>query len=290
MRRRSFIQQACGISLCLPALARTNTTPYLREIGLQLYTLRKAIAENLPKTLDEVEKIGYRQVEPYGFPSPQSIEMIERAKDLGMQVNSSHFTWDSLLNPHIKGILPFAEVLATAQKYNLTDLVVPYLHNEDRKDLTAYKKTAEKLNQGAEEASKVGIRLAYHNHAFEFKPLSKDKTGYDIFVESFSPEMHFEVDVFWVKLGGVEPNALLKKLNKRVSQLHLKDLQKGSVCPNYGKVKQEVFDEIGDGMIPMVPIMEAARKIGVKHCHVEQDHSPAPLSSIQKSLKFLKNQ
>ena len=57
MRRRSFIQQACGISLCLPALARTNTTPYLREIGLQLYTLRKAIAENLPKTLDEVEKI-----------------------------------------------------------------------------------------------------------------------------------------------------------------------------------------------------------------------------------------
>ena len=140
MRRRSFIQQACGISLCLPALARTNTTPYLREIGLQLYTLRKAIAENLPKTLDEVEKIGYRQVEPYGFPSPQSIEMIERAKDLGMGVNSSHFTWDSLLNPHKKGILPFAEVLATAQKHNLTDLVVPYLHNEDRKDLTAYQK------------------------------------------------------------------------------------------------------------------------------------------------------
>ena len=59
-----------------------------------------------------------------------------------------------------QGILPFAEVLATAQKHNLTDLVVPYLHNEDRKDLTAYKKTAEKLNQGAEEASKIGIRLA----------------------------------------------------------------------------------------------------------------------------------
>ena len=102
--------------------------------------------------------------------------------------------------------------------------------------------------------------------------------------------MHFEVDVFWVKLGGVEPIALLKKLNKRVSQLHLKDLQKGSVCPNYGKVKPEAFDEIGDGMIPMFPIIEAAKKIGVKHCHVEQDHSHAPLSSIQKSLNFLKNQ
>ena len=94
MKRRSFIQQACGLSLCLPAFARTSATPYLGQIGLQLYTLRKAMGEDLAKTLGEVAKIGYRQVEPYGFPSPQSLEMIKRAKELGMQVHSSHFTWD----------------------------------------------------------------------------------------------------------------------------------------------------------------------------------------------------
>ncbi|HAY76160.1 MAG TPA: hypothetical protein DCY32_10840, partial [Opitutae bacterium] len=115
MKRRSFIQQACGLSLCLPAFARSAGTPYLGQIGLQLYTLRKAIAEDLKKTLGEVAKIGYRQVEPYGFPSPQSIDMIKRAKDLGMRVHSSHFTWDSLLHPEKKGMRPFAEVLETAR-------------------------------------------------------------------------------------------------------------------------------------------------------------------------------
>ena len=205
MNRRSFIKQFCGTSVCLPAFARSSTIPYMGDIGLQLYTLRKAIAKDLPKTLEEVAKVGYRQVEPYGFPSPQSIEMIKRAKDLGMKVNSSHFTWDSLLNPQKKGMRPFDEVLENAHNLNLTDLVVPYLHNQDRKDLPAYQRTAEKLNQGAEQAAEAGIRLAYHNHAFEFKPMQGNKTGFDIFVDSFSPKMRFEVDVFWVKLGGIEP-------------------------------------------------------------------------------------
>ena len=86
-----------------------------------------------------------------------------------------------------------------------------------------------------------------------------NKTGFDIFVDSFSQKMHFEVDVFWVKLGGIEPTDLLQKLNNRVSQLHLKDLQKGSVCPNFGKVEPEAFEEIGDGMVPIIPIMNSLK-------------------------------
>ena len=262
----------------------------MREIGLQLYTLRKAIGEDLLETLEEVAKVGYKQVEPYGFPSPQSIEMIKRAKDLGMSVNSSHFTWDSLLNPQKKGIRPFAEILENAQSLNLTDLVVPYLHSQDRKDLSAYQKTAEKLNLGAEQAAEAGIRLAYHNHAFEFKPMKGNKTGFDVFMESFCSKMYFEVDVFWVKLGGGEPINLLRKLNSRITQLHLKDLQKGSTFPNFGKVEPDAFDEIGDGIIPIIPIMQLAKKEGIKHCHVEQDHSPNPIKSVQKSINFLKKQ
>ena len=108
-----------------------------------------------------------------------------------------------------------------------------------------------------------------------------------VFVESFSPDMFFEVGVFWVKVGGVDPVSMIGKLDRRISQLHLKDLKKGTACPNYGKLEKDAFDEIGDGMIPMKPIMRAAQKAGVKHCHVEQDHSPAPLQSIEKSLRHL---
>ncbi len=287
MNRRSFIYQACGVSLSLPVLARPSRVPYLDQIGLQLYTLRNPIAQDLSKAIDEVANIGYKQVEPYGFPSPQAMEMIKRSRGQGMQVNSSHFTWDSLLHPEKKGVKPFGEVLELARKHGLSDLVVPYLSGKDREDLAGYEKTADTLNQGADQAKKAGIRLAYHNHAFEFKPMNKGKTGFDVFVERFSPDMFFEVDVFWVKLGGVDPVVQLAKLKNRVSQVHLKDLKKGSICPNFGKVEPDAFDEIGDGMIPMVPVMKAARNCGVKHCHIEQDHSPSPLKSVRKSLKHL---
>ena len=287
MNRRSFIYQASGITLCLPAFARKPALPYLDQIGLQLYTLRNPIKENLGKTIQEVAKTGYKQVEPYGFPSPQAIDLITQSRDRGMQVNSSHFDWNSLLAPDKKGVQPFEKILETARKHELTDLVVPYLHEVDRSDLTAYAKTAEVLNKGATQAKQAGIRLAYHNHDFEFKPMHKGKTGYDVFVESFSPDMSFEVDVFWVKVGGVDPVSMIRKLGRRISQLHLKDLQKGTACPNYGKLEKDAFDEIGDGMIPMKPIMRAAQKAGIKHCHVEQDHSPAPLESIRKSLTHL---
>ena len=287
MNRRSFIYQASGITLGLPAFARNEGLPYLDEIGLQLYTLRNPIKQDLGKTIREVAEIGYKQVESYGFPSPQSLELITQSRERGMEVNSSHFNWDCVLHPEKKGVQPFGEVLETARKHKLTDLVVPYLHGADREDLAAYEKTAESLNKGAALAKEAGIRLSYHNHAFEFQPMTIGKTGFDVFVEAFSRDMLFEMDVFWVKVGGVDPVSMIRKLGKRISQLHLKDLKKGTPCPNYGKLEQAAFDEIGDGMIPMKPIMRAARKAGVRHCHVEQDHSPSPIESIRKSLGHL---
>ena len=51
----------------------------------------------------------------------------------------------------------------------------------------------------------------------------------------------------------------------------------------------ETFEELGDGIIPMEPILEAAAKAGVKICHVEQDLSKAPLASVRRSLEYLKS-
>jgi sugar phosphate isomerase/epimerase len=77
-------------------------------------------------------------------------------------------------------------------------------------------------------------------------------------------------------------------LKGRVSQLHLKDLNKSVETPNYGSIPKEAFEELGDGVIPMEPIIKVAADAGVKHCHVEQDHSPHPLQSIRESMQHLK--
>jgi sugar phosphate isomerase/epimerase len=157
----------------------------------------------------------------------------------------------------------------------------------NRGSLDAYKKVAENANKAAEKAKAVGIQLGYHNHAFEFQPKEGGKCGFDIFTAEFSKDMKFEIDVFWVKVANIEPAELIAKLAGRVSQLHLKDLKAGIKLPEFGNLPQDAFKELGNGIIAMEPILAAAEKAGVVHCHVEQDHSPDPLASIKQSTAYL---
>ena len=289
MKRRHFLRTALASSLAssaaFQAMALGKNNRYRKEIGLQLYTLRNQIKEDTVGTLKAVADAGYKQVEPYGFPNAG--QMIKAAKDFGLAVNSSHFAWESVTDPDKKGTVPFDKILDDAKDVGLSHLVVPYVHEGNRRTLDDYKRLAENCNTAAVKAKRAGIQLAYHNHAFEFQPLKGKQSGYKVLMSEFSEDMKFEVDVFWVKVGGVDPVSMIRKLGRRISQLHLKDLKKGTACPNYGKLEKDAFDEIGDGMIPMKPIMRAAQKAGVKHCHVEQDHSPAPLESIRKSFTHL---
>lgn len=291
MKRRDFLSttlSTSAISLFPSQLVAQDklVSPYLKNIGIQLYTLRNQIKKDVAGTLKAVADSGYKQVELYGFPNADN--MVKAAKDNGLAIHSSHFAWESVTDPEKKGVKPFAEILEKANAHGLTHLVIPYIHGHNRKDLDAYKRLAERCNEGAAEAKKAGITLAYHNHAFEFAPMNDEGTsGFDVFIEEFGDDMAFELDVFWVKVGGVDPVALINALKGRVSQLHLKDLKLGHKVPMYNGIKPDAFQELGDGMIPMKPILDAATDVGVAHCHVEQDHSPNPVGSIRQSLNYL---
>lgn len=290
MKRRQFIASGAALTAALSqphwlsALEADNK--YRNEIGIQLYTLRNEIKKDVVGTLKAVADAGYKQVEPYGFPNAD--EMIREAKANGMAVNSSHVNTDGILKPEQKGVEPFEKLLDKANNLGLTHVVIPYLSADLRGSLEKYKMLADRFNVAAEKAKRAGLQLAYHNHAFEFKPLEGGKTGYDVFIERFSEDMKFEIDVFWVVVGGKDSVELIRKLSGRVTQLHLKDLDKSVETPQFDSVPKEAFKELGNGVIAMEPILAAAADAGVAHCHVEQDHSPHPVKSVQQSVAFLK--
>lgn len=259
---------------------------YQKNIGIQLYTLRNELGKDPTGTLKQVAAAGYKQVELYGFPNADTL--IKGAKDAGLAINSSHFEWDCVVNPKDAAFSDFQKILEKAKEIGLSHLVIPYLKGDTIKNLDAYKKIAENSNKAAALSKQAGIELSYHNHNFEFAPKDGGKSGYDIFIEEFSEDMKFEIDVFWVKAAGIDPAALINKLSGRVSQLHLKDLKEGMTLPNYASnLPADAFQELGDGIIPMKPILAAAKAAGVKHCHVEQDHSPGALASIKQSIDFI---
>lgn len=291
MNRRNFIRTTAATTVVfsqssplMAALAADDT--YRKNIGIQLYTLRDAISKDPVATLKQVAAAGYKQVEPYGFPGADP--MIQAAKDAGLAVRSSHFQWDAVVNPKDAAMSDFSKILEKAHETGLSHLVIPYLQDGNRKSLDDYKKVAENANKAAALAKKAGIQLAYHNHNFEFAPKDGGKTGYDIFIAEFSTDMKFEIDVFWVKVAGIDPAALITKLKGRVSQLHLKDLKEGVQTPNFGTpLSNDAFQALGEGIIPMEPILAAAKAAGVEHCHVEQDQSPDPIASVGRSVKHL---
>lgn len=290
MNRRHFLRTTTATALAFAPsrvlLALEADNVYRKQIGIQLYTLRNQIGKDLPGTMKQVAAAGYRQVEGYGFPG--TINMIKAAKDVGLSMHSSHFESETVVNPKDEAMSDFQKILEQAKEHGLSHLVIPYLQDRDRKTLDAYKKVAGNLNKAAVLAKEAGIQLAYHNHNFEFAPLEGGKCGYDVFIEAFSSDMKFEVDVFWVKMAGLEPADLIGKLKGRVSQLHLKDLKTGSKTPNYGKPDgPDAFQALGEGCIPMEPILTAAKASGVVHCHVEQDQSPDPVASVGRSVKHL---
>lgn len=290
MNRRTFLKSTAATSLVLGqtgllhALEADN--PYLATLGLQLYTLRRELEKDTPGTLKQVAAAGYKQVELYGF--PDSDAMVKGAKDAGLAIHSSHFNWDAAVNPKDEAMSDFERILERARATGLTDLVVPYLLPPNRTTLDDWKKTTANLNRAAGLAKKAGIRLAYHNHNFEFAPHEGGRTGYDILTEEGAADLHFEIDVFWVKAAGLDPVTLMRKLAGRVTQLHLKDLKIGFPIPSFDTgIAADSFKELGAGMIEFEPILIAARETGVRYCHVEQDQSPDALASIRTSIQFL---
>lgn len=290
MKRRTFLRSAAVSSLALTpasqllaALAPDNK--YRKNIGIQLYTLREPIAKDPAGTLKAVAEAGYKQVEMYGFPNCQPL--IDGAKAAGLAMNSSHFEWASVTAPKDAAMSDFQKILEKAKEIGLSHLVIPYLTDGERRTLDDYKKIAANANKAAELSKAAGIQLSYHNHAFEFEPKDGGKTGYDIFMAEFSKDMKFEIDVFWIKVANLDPAEFITKLSGRVTQLHLKDLKAGLKLPEFGSLPQDAFKELGNGIIPMEPILAAAEKAGVEHCHVEQDQSPDPIASVRQSMAYL---
>ena len=269
----------------LAALAANNR--YRSDIGIQLYTLRGPLKNDAAATMQEVAKLGYQQGELYNFPNCEPL--ISAARAAGLTLNSSHIAWASVTNPSDAAMSDFQGLVERANAVGLSHLVIPFLGAHERKDLDAYRKVVDHCNQAASIAKEAGIQLSYHNHSFEFQPMDGGISGFDVMRERFAPEMQFEVDVFWVAAAGLDPVPLLKELKGRVSQLHLKDLKAPSAPPIYSNMPKSAFKELGNGMIAMEPIIQAAEAIGVAHCHVEQDHSPDPLNSIRQSMAYLQN-
>lgn len=282
--RRNFIintSLAATAVLALPSLAFSMNK---KEIGLQLYTLREELPKNVKQTLEKVAASGYTNVETYGFSikdqfwglSPVELKKILDANNL--KAVSGHYNLGSYLYDGNTAELIAAIEAAKILKNEF--LTVPWIDEPFRKSIEDYKKIALRLNQAAKMCKEAGLKLAYHNHDFEFQK-HDGITGYEILLNETDKNLvYFELDLYWVVRSGNDPLKLFKENPGRFKMWHVKDMD---------KTNQALNTEIGSGSIDFKPFFKEAKQSGMIHFFVEQENNYAGNSfqSIKTSSDFI---
>ncbi len=277
LTRRTFAAALSAAPL-LPAKTLTS-------IGVQLYTVRTILPDNPLEVLKAIEAMGYKEVEAVGRDLPK---MGDALKQTSLKPVSTHLDTPLFL----KEIEKLPAAIGDAAKRGFQYVVCPYIAPADRGGVDVIKKLAANLSKAGELAKKAGLTLAYHNHAFEFAPAGAgyDGTLLDVLLKESDPKLvTLELDMFWVKVAGHDPIALLKKYRNRVPLMHVKNLKPGTETRLTEGVPKEWFMEVGKGVIDVPAVLKAATANGVKHFFVEQDQTPGnPLDSIKESAAYLK--
>jgi sugar phosphate isomerase/epimerase len=242
------------------------------QIALQLYTVRGLAAIDLPGTLRSVAAAGYRAVELAGLPETPPARLARMLGDAGLRVVAAHEGIERLRDDADA----VADRLATVA---CPRLIIPWMPEEDRRTADDVRRFAVEMNGFARTFAERGIRLGYHNHAFEFVPL-EGATVWDVLRAELAPEVDLELDVYWATAGGRDPVAEIRATADRVRLLHMKDRAPGP----------EPHDAPpGDGTLPFPEIVEAGRAAGVEWYIVEQDEPREPLADIARGLRYLES-
>jgi len=236
--------------------------------SLQLYTLRNAIAEDLPGTIKRVAEIGFTQVEPYNF--------VATAKELGAALKENGLTAPSGHAPLMSQDQD--QIFAAAKELGITTVIDPFLPAEHWQKAEDIQATAEKLNAAAKKGAEYGIRVGYHNHAWELESTVEGRTALEYFESLLDPELVLEVDTYWAAVGGQDPVELLARLGDRVKFIHIKDgpLNKDN------KAQQPA----GQGKVPVLEVIAAAKSLEVGVVEFD-DYSGDIFEGISESLSFL---
>ncbi|WP_031429158.1 sugar phosphate isomerase/epimerase family protein [Flavimarina sp. Hel_I_48] len=286
-QRRTFLKQAtlaAAAATLLPKIAFASVKKH--KLGLQLYSLRETLPDNVKGTLEMVAKIGFKEVETYGYTLENGFwgttieEFNQILKDTGMKSPSGHYGADSFLAPGgTKDEL--MHMIEAAEQLNQKYFIIPYLGDSLRGSLDDYKRLAPKFNEIGELCKQAGLKLAYHNHAFEFEKYD-GQTGYEILLSETDKELvDFEMDIFWVAHSGVDPVALFNKYPGRFPLWHVKDMDKAD---------RELNTEIGAGTIDYTTIFKNMKTSDVKHLIIEQENFDMdPYKSLSQSVKYIEN-
>jgi sugar phosphate isomerase/epimerase len=253
---------------------------FAHELGLQLYSVRKQMEQDLPKAFSQINQWGIKIVEGggalYGHPVEEYRNQLLK-NDL--QIVSVDASFEELRDNPIA-------VVYKARYFSSRFATFYWIPHDSAKgfDLEDAKGAIEVMNKAGKLLKENGITLQYHAHGYEFLPY-EDGTLLDYIIENVE-HAAFQMDVFWMKQGGMNPTKILQKYPGRFLSLHVKDRKKGTQNSTNGKADVESNVVLGTGDVGIASIIAEAKKQGIRYFFIE-DESSRVMSQVPKSIKYL---
>jgi sugar phosphate isomerase/epimerase len=282
--RRDFLRYGslAALGLSLPSLRDRLFPSWQGEaakpwhtFGIQLWTIREDLAKDPKGVLAKLASYGYKQIE--SFEGPQGIfwgmkntEFKKYMDDLGM----------TLVSAHCNHLQDFERKAAEAAEIGVSHLICPY--KGAQKSIDKFKAFADEFNKAGETCRKAGLRFAYHNHDYSFKPVD-GQIPQDVMMQGTDKDLvDFELDIYWIVLAGEDPKAWFKKYPNRFRLCHVKDRAVTAAGPE--------SCIIGKGDIDFASVLKTGVKYGMKTFIVEQESytGTTPMDSSQANAQYMR--
>ncbi len=282
--RRSLLARLAAVTAgitTLPALVRaleaneTSNATAMRTarppIGLQLYTVRALMAQDMGGTLAALAAAGVREVEFAGY--------FDRAPSAVRALLDRH----ALTAPAAHVPLPatpdgWAPVFDAAEALGHRWLVIPWVGNEVRASLDGWRRLADALNEAGRLAAPRGLRVGYHNHDFEFV-VTEGQVPFDVLADRLDPTLvDLELDLYWAVKAGRELRTMIAARPGRFPLWHLKDA---------GPAPARAMVDVGAGTIDFRALFALGAQAGLRHAFIEHDEPSDPMASVQASAAAL---
>ncbi len=265
--RRNFIKNT-ALVVAGSALLPENifaSPKKIERVGLQLYSVRKAMETDPAGSLKKLADMGYIFVEHanyvnrkfYGY-DPKEFKKLLSGLELQMPSGHTVMTahdWDDSKNDFTdKWKYTIEDAATVGQKY----VISPWLDEDLRHDTDKLKKFMDQFNKCGELCKASGMKFGYHNHNFEFNTKVGDGTLYDYILANTDPALVAQqMDVGnMLGAGGIALD-LLKKYPGRFELMHVKDEIKSDSGQGMDGYDSTI---LGTGVMPVKEIIKEARR------------------------------
>ena len=235
-------------------------------LAVQLYTFRDparfggaGMGLDVP-TLTAIAEAGFLGVETVDVPGGDVAEARRVLGNLDLAVTSSH-TWADVRDADV-----FTRAAGAIAELGSRRIIVS---GDGYESLGAIERKIEQLAAAADIARRQGLRLGYHNHSAEMAMVDGMRV-IDRLAQGLGDAVDFQIDIFWVAVGGANPAAVIRGLDPRVVSLHVKD---GIDLPSAADAEPFVNVPVGTGAVDPGPAIAAAEaSSAVEWLILEFDH------------------